>query len=49
MMVRPTLIDLNLIGLNYYPFMISLINALEFLMLMMIDLQKYASSLKEKT
>ena len=49
MMVRPTLIDLNLIGLNHYPFMISLINVMEFVMLMMTDLQKYASPLKEET
>ena len=44
---RPTLIDLNPIELNYYPFMITLENVMEVVILLIIYLQKYVFKIKQ--
>ena len=47
-MDRPSVIDLNHIDLNYYPFMISLDRCDKVVMLLMIYLQTYVFPVKQK-
>ena len=44
---RPTLIDLNTVELNYYPFMISLDKSNEVVMLLMTSLKKHVFPVKQ--